>query len=348
MMFDVAVVGAGPSGAIAAKTSANNKLKTVLIEKKTLPRDKPCGGWLDSYALRLVKENFGKIPQNLLEKRTEEIIFLLPDCEFHQQISAVSVHRKFFDYWLTRKAEEAGAAIHNATLKSLYQKQDYIILKLEHNGLKEEISAKYVIGADGVGSNVRTFLYPHQKRQLAEAYQVYVEGQLPKNAVYAHFPLKEPRVTFFWMIPKKEIVVVGVGGLPPINLKRLLQNFLSKVKQNYRLGKILKHEIHPIPIFSPANLALGKRRILLAGDAASLADPFTGEGIFSSLVSGKLASRAVVKDYDNPSQVSKTFKKEMKPLLTELEEAYTLFTHYHSLGYTGRRSFLKSYFGANV
>lgn len=345
-MFDVAVIGAGPSGAIAAKICAKNKLKTILIEKKPLPRDKTCGGWLTSSALRVVQKNFGEIPQDLLEKRIEEII-LLPDCEIHQPISAVSVYRKFFDHWLTQNAEEEGAVIHNATLKSLSQKQDYIVMNLKCNNLMQEMSAKYVVGADGAGSTVRSCLYPNLKRQLAEAHQVYVEGELPKNAVYVYFPLKEPQVTYFWTIPKKKFVGIGVGGLPPIDLKKLMKSFLSMIKEKFKLRKILKYETYPIPVFSPTNLALGERRILLVGDAASLANPFTGEGIFSSLVSGKLASQAIIENFDEPSRVSKIYKKKLKPLLTELRQMYALFNYYHSLDYKRRQSFVKDCFEAD-
>lgn len=342
-MFDVAVVGAGLSGAIAAKICAGNNLKTILIEKRPLPRDKACGGFLTPSAIRIIEENFGKIPQNLMEKRIEDIL-LLPDCDLHQSISGASIYRRFFDYWLTQKSEEAGAVILNATLKSLSQKKDYIVMELKRNNLKQEIDAKYVVGADGVGSTVLSYLYPNLKRQLAEAYQAHIEGQLPKDAVYIYFPIKEPRVTFFWAIPKKNIVVIGVGGLPPINLKKHMQNFLSMIKEKYKLGKILKYETHPIPIFTPTNIALGEERMLLVGDAASLANPFTGEGIYSSLISGKLASEAIIKDFNDPSHVSKMYKKELGTLLTKLRKMYTLFTYYNSLDYTQRQSILKSYF----
>ena len=343
MMFDVAVIGAGPSGAIAAKTCTNNKLKTILVERKPLPRDKTCGGWLTSVAVQIIQENFRKIPKRLLERKIEEII-LLPDCKFHQPTDAVSVYRKSFDYWLTQNAEKAGAIIHNATLKSLSQKHDCVLMKLKYNDLEQEISAKYVIGADGVGSTVRSCLYPNLKRQLAETYQAYAEGQLPKKAVYVYFPLTEQRVTFFWLIPKKKIVVFGVGGMPPINLKKLMQNFHSMIKERYKLGKILKHESYPIPLFSPVDFKLGEGRTLLIGDAASLANPFTGEGIFPSLVSGKVASEAIVRNLNEPSQVFETYKKKLKPLLTKLRELYELFVYYQSLDYEARRSILESYF----
>ena len=86
--------------------------------------------------------------------------------------------------------------------------------------------------ADSAGSIVRSTLYPTMKAKLAETYQVYVKGQLPRDAIYIYFPLKTSRVTYLWMIPKKEIVVLGVGGLPPINVKQLVQNFFSAMKKD--------------------------------------------------------------------------------------------------------------------
>src|SRR3990170_2615249 len=123
MIWDVAVVGAGPSGSIAANLCARKKLKTVLIEKMLLPRDKPCGGWLSPVTLQVTQENFGKMPESLLESRVDDIV-LLPDCDLHQQVDAVSVQRKSFDHWLAQSAEESGAVVYNATLKSFSRKRD--------------------------------------------------------------------------------------------------------------------------------------------------------------------------------------------------------------------------------
>ena len=287
------------------------------------------------------------MPGNLLESRIDDIV-LLPDCELHQPVNAASVYRKSFDHWLTQSARESGVIIYNATLKSLSLKRDHIIIKLECNNMEQEINARYVIGADGLGSHVRSSLYLNLKLQFAEAYQAYVEGKLPEEAVYVYFPLDEPRVTFFWVIPKREIVVVGVGGLPPINLKKLMQNFLSMVNMKYKLGKILKYEAYPIAIFSPTNFRLGIRRVLLVGDAACLVNPFTGEGIYSSMMSGMLASESIIENFDEPSKAFQTYRKKLKPLLIKLKEMHSLFMYYQSLNHAERQSFLKDYFETNA
>lgn len=345
MMFDVAVIGAGPGGNIAAKICAHSNLKTILVEKNALPRDKPCGGWLTPSALQIIYENFGELPKGLVEKQIEEII-LLPTCRFSQEINGASVYRKSFDFWLTEKAKDEGVMVQNATLKSLFQREDCVVLNLKSDTSEKEINARYVVGADGAGSIVRSTLYPTLKTKLAKTYQIYVKGQLPRDAIYIYFPLKKPQVTYFWMIPKKEVVVLGVGGLPPINNKKLMQNFFSAMKKRFKLGKILKHEAYPIPTFSPTDLALGKKRTLLVGDAASLANPFTGEGIFGSLMSGKLAARAIIEDFNAPLYVSKTYRKKLKPLISRLRKMHTMYTYYQSLNYKERQDTIKSYFEA--
>lgn len=347
MMFDVAVIGAGPGGNLAAKTCANGNLKTLLIEKNALPRDKPCGGWLTPSTLQIIHENFGELPDSLVEKRIEEII-LLPTCRFSQEINGASVYRKSFDFWLTEKAKDEGVIVQEATLKSVFQKEDYVVLNLKSGASEKEINAKYVVGADGVGSIVRSTLYPSMKVELAETCQMYVEGQLHRDAIYVYFPLKRPKVTYFWMIPKKEIVVLGVGGSPPINNKELMQEFFAEMKKRFKLDKILKREAYPIPTFSPNGFALENRRILLVGDAACLANPFTGEGIFSSLMSGKLAGMAIKEDFDDPLHVSKTYRKKLKPLISRLRKMHTMYIYYQSLSYKERQDIVKSYFGVTL
>ena len=341
-MFDVAVIGAGPSGAITAKKCAESGLKTVLVERETLPRDKPCGGLLSPSVLKLVRGSFGKFPTDVVETPIEEMVLSLQSYEFKQHVAGVSVYRRVFDYWLTLEAEKAGSILRKGSLTSLLQKKDHVELKLQKGDLREEMKAKYVVGADGVGSVVCSSLIPTLKRQLLQTYQTYAVGEIPKNTAYLFFPIKEPKVTYFWLIPKKQVVVLGVGGLPHINLKKLMQIFFSKMKKEYSFKRILRTEAYPVPMFSPENVALGKKRALLVGDAASLANPFTGEGIFSSLNSGKFASEAVIAHFDDPFQVLKAYKRKMKDLLTELNDAYTFYLQYRSLNDAQRQNILRT------
>ena len=110
----------------------------------------------------------------------------------------------------------------------------------------------------------------------------------------------------------------------------------------------MRYEAYPIPTFSPTDFALGKKRTLLVGDAASLANPFTGEGIFSSLISGKLAAEAIIEDFNEPFQVPKTYRKKMKPLISRLRKMHIMYTYYQSLNYKERQEIVKSYFESTL
>ncbi len=102
-MYDVVVVGAGPAGSIAAYECTKRGLKTVLLEKCTLPRDKPCGGAVMYRGLQIIS---GEIPRNIVEQKIYGLRFLWPNndsAEFKSdKLIGVTVFRNIFDEFLPR------------------------------------------------------------------------------------------------------------------------------------------------------------------------------------------------------------------------------------------------------
>jgi flavin-dependent dehydrogenase len=124
----VIVVGAGPSGSIAARECAKFGLETLLIEKEKLPRDKPCGGAVMYRGLRIINE---KLPLTLVEQKIYGMQFEFPSGRFvkfkSDKLMGITVNRATFDEFLTRCAEDQGAVMLEETrVKSVRLTEDRI------------------------------------------------------------------------------------------------------------------------------------------------------------------------------------------------------------------------------
>ena len=112
MSYDVIVVGAGPAGSIAAHDCAKAGLKTLLLEKFALPREKPCGGAVMYRGLHILK---GHLPRHLIEQRMHGLRFVLPhsrEVDFKSdKMIGITVFRERFDEYLARRAEGAGVEL---------------------------------------------------------------------------------------------------------------------------------------------------------------------------------------------------------------------------------------------
>jgi len=117
--YDVLVAGAGPGGTIAAKICAGAGLETLLVEKKKLPRDKVCTGMIMGYwAKNFLNDHFGDIPADILADPGHYAGVAL---HVGTEASVRIPHRipvgwrRNLDYWMCRKATEAGAKLQDAT-----------------------------------------------------------------------------------------------------------------------------------------------------------------------------------------------------------------------------------------
>ena len=105
--YDVIVIGAGPGGSCAAHDCAELGLSTLLLEKETHPRDKPCGGMMDISAEETYPEMRSVVERRTLLSRT----FLnYEEIEEHMNRN-IMVLRTTFDQWLARRAQKAGAEL---------------------------------------------------------------------------------------------------------------------------------------------------------------------------------------------------------------------------------------------
>jgi len=310
LAYDVIVVGAGPAGSIAAHDCAKQGLKTLLLEKYRIPREKPCGGAVMYRGLRLIG---GKIPRNLVEQRIFGLRFLLPDGQVTEFISdkliGITVFRDRFDEFLARRASDTGAElIDNSPVVDASVSSDSAIVKLA-NGT--EFKASYLLGADGVNSIVSRALNLRPKRKdltkvgLGMEADFYVgEKGVSKatggNPTVLEVCPVEGRVSYGWVFPKKEHLAIGIAGAG-VHMKALRPRFDSFYKQvEKRTGVRLNLEKRRT--FFLGGDGLGNKNVtqrsILIGDAAGFVDPLMGEGIAYAMKSGEFAASVIRKAHD--------------------------------------------------
>ncbi|MBN1134743.1 MAG: geranylgeranyl reductase family protein [Methanosarcinaceae archaeon] len=291
-MYDVIIVGTGPAGSTAARYVAAAGLDTLILEKKTLPRIKPCGGAVSAYALA----NLGiEVPNSLIEgkcfgarvwykKNSKEL-------EINELVSSF-ISRSRFDAYLTRCAVDMGAELReNVRVRSVNIENDCSIVETTEGKFK----CRAVIGADGVHSvcakNIRTSFSLEDTAFTLEAEipatNEYISEYISNKAEF-HFGVVPNG--YGWVFPKDGYFSVGIGSIgAPI--PRPLDEYRSFLKN---LGfDYVKPRGHFLPIGGMQRKSYANR-ILLAGDAAGYVDAFLGEGIAYAIISGKIAAETVI------------------------------------------------------
>jgi flavin-dependent dehydrogenase len=179
------------------------------------------------------------------------------------------------------------------TVSKVAESETGVTVKLSSG---KEVSADYLIAADGANSIIRRQSRLHRKQQLIAAIEAEVPLTDDLKARYSDGPIfifDKPRAGYSWIFPKKDFLSVGIGvlGHAPD-----LKGELARIMKQYgiALDGVVLHG-HPIPVYDP-EAVLSTNRILLAGDAAGLADPFSGEGIRPAIKSGSIAAHSILED----------------------------------------------------
>src|SRR3989304_3750670 len=145
-MYDLIVVGAGPAGASAARTAAQHGLKTLLIEKDQVPRNKLCGGGVTPKVL--AKLDF-KLPDELIECKAKATRMHVGESQYHFEADRTIVYmtsRSKFDAFLADKAVEAGAELRAPNpVYRIQITKSHVEVKTPNGSF----SSKILIGADG-------------------------------------------------------------------------------------------------------------------------------------------------------------------------------------------------------
>ena len=333
--YPVVIAGAGPAGATISLFLENEGIKHLLLEKDTFPRDKICGDAVSSKALEIIArlkpdavKSFGEDREKTLlthgiqfsAPNGKSVDIAFPKPKGNLPIGFISRRMEFDNFLFNQLQDSKNAEIwQNAELKdAIYNSNRGVCLTINHNGTEKTINTKLVIGADGARSVVKRKLQGFEQDDNhycggIRAYYYNVGGLHPQNYLELHF-MKELLPGYFWIFPLPNGAAnVGMG---------MLSRDIKRKKANLRKELLNIVENHPVMKKRFANATLdgnivgwglpfgSKKRelsgnnFILTGDAASLIDPFTGEGIGNAVVSGLVASRIVKKaiEADNYSK----------------------------------------------
>jgi menaquinone-9 beta-reductase len=290
---DVAVVGAGPAGAAAAIAARRAGAQVVLLDAADFPRDKACGDGIAPYALDVLDrlgvpspvDGFPPVPVLRLVSPRGAVVARPADRP------AYTVPRRVFDHRLVTAAVAAGAELRRHRVRRVEVREDLVVL----DGV---LAARVVIGADGAGSVVRRGLgFPaNPDGHVALAIRGYAPAPpgAPEQRIVTsgrHWP------AYAWSFPIGDgRANVGYGEVlrgQPVTREHLLDR-LAALLPDVDIDAVAGRRAHHLPL-STRRPAPGRGRVLLAGDALSLVNPFTGEGIFYAVLSGALAGAAAAR-----------------------------------------------------
>ncbi|MBL6956693.1 MAG: geranylgeranyl diphosphate reductase [Chlorobium phaeobacteroides] len=324
MRFDVAVVGGGPSGAVAAAELAKAGISTALIERN-LENVKPCGG---AIPLGLIEE-FG-IPEALVEKKLSRMSVRSPAGRmiFMEMPNGYvgMVRRERFDSYLRDRAKRHGSEVIEARMKEISRSGDTytITLSKEH----PPVEASYIIGADGANSRTAEVLgFPQNELQVIAMQQRFHYSDTLKpyeDLVEIWFDGDVSPDFYGWIFPKTDHIAIGTGTeFRKHNLRELQDRFVQKIgiSEKPYLDEAAKIPMKPRKSFTQDNA-------ILVGDAAGLVTPANGEGIFFAMRSGKLGAEAMIDRIRNNKPLKiyeKTFRKLYAPIFFGLQTLQSVY-----------------------
>jgi geranylgeranyl reductase family protein len=354
--YDVVIVGAGPAGSSTALFLKKNGIENVLlVDKAKFPRDKICGDAFSGKSMGIAKE-LGIVPQydSIPHEPVYGVIFSnpkgtmleipFPGADKEKKAKPGFVSKRInTDSVIYKNAKEAVETLEEFTVTDVIFENEYAkgIKGKTKDGKELTIKAKVVVGADGTSSVVAqktgNGISPPEHQVIAtRAYYENITG-LTSNIEIRFVDSIQPG--YFWIFPLGNgWANVGLGILTSekqkrkLDLKKTQEEIITNnpiFKERFKNAKIDPQgiKVWTLPLGSHHRKNHGNGWVLV-GDAASLVDPFTGEGVGNAMTSGKFAAKHIarcLKENDVSEKNLEMYDKELwETIGPELKTSYNM------------------------
>jgi geranylgeranyl reductase family protein len=338
--WDVAVIGGGPAGLAAARAAAAAGARTVVLERAEHPRYKTCGGGLIGTSLSLaeqhitvpVRDTIGAITFTDRGRRA-----------FTRRSSGRPVlklvRRDDFDFAWYEAAAAAGAEVwQSSQVRAVEQDADAATVTLSDGRV---LTARTVIGAEGsaaISSRHVGVTFEQQDLGLEVELAATPEDQATWQGRVLLDWGAEPG-SYGWVFPKGDELTVGVimAKGRGAQTKDYLALFLAQLGLAGR--RVVRDSGHLTRCRTPG-APLRKGRVLVAGDAAGLLEPWTREGISYALRSGTWAGEVAARAHDPAglAEYDELVTRHLVPEMTAGRELLGVFARRRALVHAAMRT----------
>ncbi len=325
--YDAIVAGAGPAGSMAARQLARRGARVLLLDKQRFPRDKPCGGGVTLRAASVQDVDLTPVvEQTVYGARFSLRLGPSFDRRFERPLTYMT-QRCRLDSHLAERAAESGADLHDGEALREIDLEPDLTVRTD----RDTYSARVLIGADGANGVTGRSLGPRPAFDEAVALEGnvrFADGVPEEWRDVVALDLGGLAGGYGWVFPKLDHLNVGVGAWKYAGFT--LRSKLAQLAERYGFEASTLENLrgHHLPVRVPGT-PLARGPAALAGDAAGLVDPLSGEGIHMAFVSGKLAAEQALRvlsgEAEDMTAYEALVETQLQPELTVSRRLQELF-----------------------